>query len=302
MAEYTRRLDGGSTMPQDDSVISLGLGRLTRKFTEPLKPVPPKGRPSFEERSRVEPHDRQQLLRTAMGDAKYFGAWARHRREVLSTRRSRKEENQKSEYQNGMPTSSQEALAWAQELAAEVDGFLAEEAVAAEAEAAEVEATAPVASGALAILAAAAAEAARAAAEAARAAEEAKAAEDKVAAAVDAAAATRALAAAAGAARPAGAAVALQSARTAQAPPPPAAVAPQIPEFSLAQQQPVLFSTVVVRREEPPLSPLSPPKLKRESRGGSGPPRKRCRREASPLPWPILLLARDQGCAATPTF
>lgn len=89
--EYRRRLDGGSTVPGDGCRVSLGLGQKSRSSYQPLANAPGLGKTCIEESAWVPGPQRERLLRKAMGHARYFKSWLRHRREVVQILRSRKE-------------------------------------------------------------------------------------------------------------------------------------------------------------------------------------------------------------------
>jgi len=119
VTEFTREVNGGGTMPFDGTLLSLGLGRPTRLSSAPLaKSCPYEG--PIEERAWVPLQQRVRLLRKAMGDARYFRAWSRSRREALRIKRSRRGSNEHNEDRQLMPTSLQEAQARALALAKEV--------------------------------------------------------------------------------------------------------------------------------------------------------------------------------------
>jgi len=123
VTEFTRMLDGGGTVPGDNSIITLGLGRAFRAQTTPLAPPHLSGQPPappIEESAWVPPKQRERLLRRAMGDGLFFRLWSRRRREVLRIRASRRQSNSTAEDQQLMPISIEEANMRAKVLAHEV--------------------------------------------------------------------------------------------------------------------------------------------------------------------------------------
>jgi len=107
--EYARLLDGGGTVPADGSSVTLGLGRPTAKRSAPLGRDRPRGLRPIEERAWVPSIRRVHILRKAMGDAEFFGLWARRRWEVARIRRSRKRCNSDDTDKLFMPESLEEA-------------------------------------------------------------------------------------------------------------------------------------------------------------------------------------------------
>merc|ERR1719401_3404578 len=78
------------------------------------------GRPPIEERSWVPSRERVRLLRAAMGDARFYGAWGRRVRwEVARLRRTRRETNNTAKDCQFMPASLKEARERALSLEAE---------------------------------------------------------------------------------------------------------------------------------------------------------------------------------------
>jgi len=119
VTEFTRCLDGGGTIPGDGSKVTLGLGKPHRQLTVPLAPGQGKGSTPIEERAWLPTYQRVRLLRAAMGDAKYFNTWQRHRRDWHYICKSRQESNADRQDQLLMPTSYAEACKRAKALARE---------------------------------------------------------------------------------------------------------------------------------------------------------------------------------------
>jgi len=109
VTEFARLLDGGGTVPGDGTRVTLGLGSPVRRRTAPL--AAPRGfrRRPIEETAYVPCRERVRMLRKSMGDARYFGAWARHRWEVARILRSRKESAGDEKDITAMPSSLTEA-------------------------------------------------------------------------------------------------------------------------------------------------------------------------------------------------
>lgn len=93
VTEFSRRLDGGCTMPGDDTIVTLGLGRAIAARTQRLAVQPPSDRLPIEERAWLTSPERVRVLRNAMGDKRFFGAWQRHRRVTRKIVRERQETN-----------------------------------------------------------------------------------------------------------------------------------------------------------------------------------------------------------------
>mmetsp|Transcript_128441 Transcript_128441/g.256565 ORF Transcript_128441/g.256565 Transcript_128441/m.256565 type:complete len:220 (-) Transcript_128441:122-781(-) len=115
VTEFRRRLNGGAAMPTDGSLVTLGLGRPTRKSLVPL--AKPRGHPGV---VWIPPTLRVRLLRRCMGDARFFGAWSSQRWEMARIRRSRREDMVNPEDRLLMPwpeAAHTGAMALAQEVA-----------------------------------------------------------------------------------------------------------------------------------------------------------------------------------------
>lgn len=108
VTEFARLLDGGGTIPGDGTNVTLGLGRPLRSTFAPLGVQPFRKRP-IEESAWVPNRERVRLLRKSMGDARYFGAWAKRRWEVARIRRSRHESTCDPKDRILMPSSLREA-------------------------------------------------------------------------------------------------------------------------------------------------------------------------------------------------
>lgn len=120
VAEYQRLLGGGDAVPADGTTVALGLGRLVQ--TSWAKLAPPaafrRTRLHVEESAYVPASLRMKLLRRAMGDAQYFGAWPQFRSEIRKLRRSRSAAmTEDTSHQLLMPTSTAEALTRASDFA-----------------------------------------------------------------------------------------------------------------------------------------------------------------------------------------
>lgn len=120
LTEFSRMLDGGGTVPGDGSLVTLGLGKPLRVKSVPLALARDARAERIEERVWVPPEQRSRLLRKAMGDARYFRAWARRRREVMRIKGSRRRSNDTMEHQQLMPSSLEEARRRAIALSKEV--------------------------------------------------------------------------------------------------------------------------------------------------------------------------------------
>jgi len=119
VTEFTRCLDGGGTIPGDGSKVTLGLGKPHRRLTVPLAPCQDNGAVPIEERAWLPTPQRVRLLRAAMGDAKYFHSWRRHRRDWHHICKSRQQSNADAQDQLLMPTSYTEACKRARALSRE---------------------------------------------------------------------------------------------------------------------------------------------------------------------------------------
>lgn len=123
VVEYRRAMGGSDTVPQDGSLLPMGLGRRRRSLSEPMAaPTRRRGQVPIEDRCYVPVRERVQMLRKAMGDARFSSTWARCKGEISRTLRSRKAskkdpETKRFEY---MPTSMFEARGRAAHLAREV--------------------------------------------------------------------------------------------------------------------------------------------------------------------------------------
>mmetsp|Transcript_54876 Transcript_54876/g.117764 ORF Transcript_54876/g.117764 Transcript_54876/m.117764 type:complete len:257 (-) Transcript_54876:187-957(-) len=119
VTEFKRVLDGGGTVPGDGTMVTLGLGQPLRMGVEPLAaPRRPDDRP-VEERVWLPNRDRIRILRASMGDARFFVAWARHRRELKKIRRSRQLSNSDGKDCQLMPVSIKDARERALQLSKE---------------------------------------------------------------------------------------------------------------------------------------------------------------------------------------
>jgi len=109
VTEFARLLDGGGTVPGDGTRVTLGLGSPVRRRTAPL--AAPRGfrRRPIEETAYVPCRERVRMLRKSMGDAGFFGAWARQRWEVARVLRSRRESAGDEKDHSMMPSSLEEA-------------------------------------------------------------------------------------------------------------------------------------------------------------------------------------------------
>lgn len=107
--EFSRRLDGGDTVPGDHTIVCLGLGEVVNTKEIPLAETPPKGRPRIEDRAWVPSSERVKLLRKAMGDNRFFVHWQKHRRLTRKVITGRKETNKDSVDFEFMPSSLREA-------------------------------------------------------------------------------------------------------------------------------------------------------------------------------------------------
>lgn len=124
VTEFARLLDGGGTVPGDGTKVTLGLGHPVRRTFAPLAiQHSPKRR--IEESAWVPTQKRVRLLRKSMGDAHYFGAWARRRWEVARIRRLRHESTLDPKDQTLMPSTFKEAHERALELQASIDAIVA---------------------------------------------------------------------------------------------------------------------------------------------------------------------------------
>jgi len=119
VTEFSRRLDGGSTVPGDGTIVTLGLGRPVRQSICPLAPQPPFNRLPIEERAWLTPTQRVRILKAAMGENRFFGAWVQHKSETRKIRRNREESNRTQSDVSYMPTSMAIALERAAKAAAE---------------------------------------------------------------------------------------------------------------------------------------------------------------------------------------
>lgn len=125
--EYSRLLGGSDAVPQDGSVLPLGLGKRRRCFFERLAATPSRRfgktrRESFEDRCYVLVDDRKRMLRKSMGNVAYSMAWMSCKQQILRTIRSRKESKldlQTKDFEY-MPESMAEARCRAQWLSQEV--------------------------------------------------------------------------------------------------------------------------------------------------------------------------------------
>lgn len=106
--EYSRRLDGGDTVPGDDTIVCLGLGEVVARREVPLAKPPPK-RPPIEDRAWVQEAERIKLLRKAMGDKRFFVQWQQHRRSTRKIRSERKVSKANPVDFEYMPVSMEEA-------------------------------------------------------------------------------------------------------------------------------------------------------------------------------------------------
>jgi len=123
VVEFERVLGGSDGIPQDGTVLPLGLGRRRRTSSAPLARVSIRRLP-VEDRCYIPVKARIQLLRKAMGDARFAASWHQCKREIACTLRSRKQakndpQTKRFEF---MPTSMSEAVRRAAALAREVRG------------------------------------------------------------------------------------------------------------------------------------------------------------------------------------
>lgn len=114
ITEYSRKLDGGGTVPTDGSLVTVGLGKPVRLVQAPL--ARPRTRPE-EDVVWLPSRTRVHLLRKSMGDARYYRAWARHRWEMSKIRRLREQSKSDDADRLLMPTSAEQARKRAVELA-----------------------------------------------------------------------------------------------------------------------------------------------------------------------------------------
>jgi len=110
---------GCSTVPGDGTLVTVGLGAPLQETHEPLAGVRKPGDRPIEERAWLPSTERVRLLRASMGDAKFFGAWRRHRQRTFRIRAMRKESVQSGQDCMMMPSSWEEARARALQLSQE---------------------------------------------------------------------------------------------------------------------------------------------------------------------------------------
>lgn len=94
VVEFSRRLDGGCTMPGDGTTVTLGLGKAIAARTQPLAPQPDRDRVPTEDRYDrmwLPAPQRVRVLRKAMGDNCFYGAWQHHKKLTRSIVRERRE-------------------------------------------------------------------------------------------------------------------------------------------------------------------------------------------------------------------
>jgi len=125
VTEFSRKLDGGGTIPGDGTITTLGLGKPVAVTQLPLAAQPPRGRAPMEERNWLPASKRVQVLRKAMGDNRFFAAWQRHRSATRKEIRNRVESNKVPVDVVYMPTSLVMAQARAAKVAAEVEDHAA---------------------------------------------------------------------------------------------------------------------------------------------------------------------------------
>lgn len=120
VVEFSRLLDGGDTVPGDGTIVCLGLGKPVSVGKLPLAAQPPLGRAPIEERAWLPSMHRVQVLRKAMGDNCFFGAWQKHKSVTRIIMREREETNKTNIDFSYMPKSLAEAQQQAAKNAADV--------------------------------------------------------------------------------------------------------------------------------------------------------------------------------------
>jgi len=119
VAEFTRTLGGGCTLPGDGTLVTLGLGKFVRASMGRLAP-PARlfvARKPIEETAWVPSPLRVTILRRAMGDVRFFREWAWQRGEAIRIRRCREESKANPKDFEFMPSSLAEARDRAERLA-----------------------------------------------------------------------------------------------------------------------------------------------------------------------------------------
>jgi|Transcript_25443 hypothetical protein len=105
--EFSPRLDN-ETVPGDNTIVCLGLGKVVAKREIPYAQQPRK-RPRVEERAYIPERDRIKLLRNSMGDKCFFVHWQQHRRATRKVITERKDTNNSLVDRAYMPESLREA-------------------------------------------------------------------------------------------------------------------------------------------------------------------------------------------------
>lgn len=115
--EYERELGGSGGVPQDNTLVALGLGAFSRAVLEKLPT-------EAAEQVAVECHrtqpQRVRILQAAMGQAAYQRAWQEQKPDMLKLMRSRNREAKLIEDQDELPTTAAQARKRAAQVAAEL--------------------------------------------------------------------------------------------------------------------------------------------------------------------------------------
>jgi len=114
---------GNGTVPGDGTLVTLGLGKPLRQVLQPLAGLRKPGDRRIEESAWLPSQERVRLLRSSMGDAKFFAAWRLHRQETYRVRAMREESAHNGQDHFFMPTSWEEARARALQFSQEAFQF-----------------------------------------------------------------------------------------------------------------------------------------------------------------------------------